>query len=584
MTKQEWGLVSLGALLLAMVMTWPLVTHIGSGLPYNERFVSPAGSDNHIWVWDFWWVKEALLSGQSPFTTDLILPPLENGLGLHTHVILYGVLGLPLTLAFGAPAAVGLVMLLLFASAFVAAWWLARTMGISRLGAFVVAFGWAFAPFFIQKATDHLSQVASPWPPLIVGCLVLALQRPTWGRIAGFFGALACATYVGPLFAVQAVILALATWLVRPSAHLAGGDLGEPSRWRLFAHQAFLPSALLALLVVWPAVHAVQVETESGRRFAEYQSAELGLPPEAFSITGRDVLARASLGSFLAFPEYSVLGQQDLTEVPGGNEISALHVSAALIVLALLGLVLVRGRGAWRWGLLAGAFLLIAWDPVTPWGALSDAYRKLPLADGYRVPSRFLPNALIGLLLLAGAGFDQLRRSQAGKPGRALPPLLIGLLVLTYWTRPLPMMSTVPPTEIQALGAPQDPRDFVLTLPSQFGASESMTWQTYHERGAVISFLARPNPWSILAMQESLPDLYSLIVPQLDPHGRPALPDPLGLLQDLQMIRVRTIVLDTKGFGVLEALVEPVTDYFDELRGWHRVNEAGQLLVWRRNE
>lgn len=596
-SKKELGFAALAALVLAVLVTWPLAAHLGSGLPYNERFVSPAGSDNHIWVWDFWWAKEALLSGQSPFTTDAILPPLENRLGLHTHVMLYAVLLLPVTAAFGAVAAVGVAMLLLFAGAFLAMYWVARRWGLAPLTAGFAGFGWAFAPYFLQKSLDHLCHVATPWTPLLAYFVVGALARPTTRRLVGAFGMLVLVNWAGPLFGMLNTLFALALFVVRPPVPGLSGasDAGtgeSGGRLAVLAHRAFVPLAVVAAVLVAPPLHSVWQEVQDSRAFEAQEAAVRGVDAAAgFTVTGRELVARPTLGSFLALPELSPFGAQDLSGVPGGNEISALHLSGALLVCALVALVM-RRRGRWRWLILALGFLVASWDPDTPLGAPSALYRELPMMDGFRVTSRWFAYGLLPLVVLAALGLEEiLRRGRAARTGhmtRWAAPALLVVLVLGTWPKALPMMATRPPAELleYAASLPErapGERPFLLTLPSQFGASESMTWQTYHEEGAVVSFLARPNPWSMRALQETLPDLYQLIVPSIGPNGGLALPAALGLEQDLDSVDVRTIVLDTRAFGQVEALIGVVADYLDDLRGWSRWNDDGAVLIWTRN-
>lgn len=578
--RKEWLWVSLVALGLAVVWTWPLAAHLGSGLPYNERFVSPAGSDNHIWVWDFWSVKQALAAGHSPFSTNMVLPPLENGLGLHTHVILYGLLALPFTAWLGAPTAVGVMLILLFASAWVAAWWMARRMGLSRIASAFVAIGWAFAPYFLQKSLDHMCYVASPWPPLAVGWLAIWMERGSTKAAVGTLLALVLSAYVGPLFGSQVALLALLVWCLRPPASVGSEPGPRPARARIFDSQRAVLVVALAALAVAPPAWAVWKEAQSSHAFTAHQTSRMELGATGFSVTAREMAVKPQLGSFFALPELSPFGAQDLVGLPGGNEISALHLSGALLVTAVLALILVRRRGLFRWGLVAAVFLLATWDPATPWGAPSDGYRQLPLLDGFRVTARWFPYGLLPLLILAGAGLDSLRAT--GSAGRVAAPVLVGLLVFESWPRALPMMSVEAPQEILDLGPAPDQQSFVLTLPSQFGAYQSMTWQTSHERGAVVSYLARPNPWSILALQETLPDLYQLLVPRFQADGLPSLPDPMALALDLSIVHVDVIVLEVAAFGSRQEIVNWLADYLDELNGWSRVNQDTGLWVWER--
>src|SRR5690606_14109842 len=57
-------------LLLALLLTWPTVSHLTSHLPGD-------GGDDPAIAWNLWWVKHALLvEGQSPFHTDYMFYPI----------------------------------------------------------------------------------------------------------------------------------------------------------------------------------------------------------------------------------------------------------------------------------------------------------------------------------------------------------------------------------------------------------------------------------------------------------------------------------------------------------------------------
>lgn len=57
-------------------MTWPLAAQLGTHIP---GFIG----DSFVHLWTFEWVKAALLSGQSPFYTDLLFYPRGTSLIFH---------------------------------------------------------------------------------------------------------------------------------------------------------------------------------------------------------------------------------------------------------------------------------------------------------------------------------------------------------------------------------------------------------------------------------------------------------------------------------------------------------------------
>ena len=63
---RDHALVVLVYALLALLLTWPLVTHLRSAVP------GPPG-DNLEYVWKLWWFKEAITTpGVSPFYNPAI--------------------------------------------------------------------------------------------------------------------------------------------------------------------------------------------------------------------------------------------------------------------------------------------------------------------------------------------------------------------------------------------------------------------------------------------------------------------------------------------------------------------------------
>ena len=64
---------------LAVVWTWPLVTDLSGQLPGLGN-----GGDSQQFLWNFWWMRTALASGQDVFFTSYMLAPVGASLVLHT--------------------------------------------------------------------------------------------------------------------------------------------------------------------------------------------------------------------------------------------------------------------------------------------------------------------------------------------------------------------------------------------------------------------------------------------------------------------------------------------------------------------
>jgi hypothetical protein len=71
---------------LAVVMSWPLVAHLATSV------AGPPG-DNLAFLWNFWWMREAVTSGVSPLHTPFLFAPAGVDLTLNTHTALPAFVG-----------------------------------------------------------------------------------------------------------------------------------------------------------------------------------------------------------------------------------------------------------------------------------------------------------------------------------------------------------------------------------------------------------------------------------------------------------------------------------------------------------
>ena len=106
--------------LLAIVLTWPTITHLSTYLPGD-------GGDDPAIAWNLWWVKYALLNaGQNPFQTDFMFYPIGINLAFYTLTALNAVTALPLTLNLGVVTASNVHLFFTFAVGGYSAFLLAR--------------------------------------------------------------------------------------------------------------------------------------------------------------------------------------------------------------------------------------------------------------------------------------------------------------------------------------------------------------------------------------------------------------------------------------------------------------------------
>ncbi len=104
--RWRWHLSVLAAYtLLALLLTWPLLAHLGSHVPGN-------GADDPPLTWNLWWVRYALFDlGANPFDCNYLFYPLGINLSFYTLTVLNGLLSLPLQAVAGLVPASNLLLL-----------------------------------------------------------------------------------------------------------------------------------------------------------------------------------------------------------------------------------------------------------------------------------------------------------------------------------------------------------------------------------------------------------------------------------------------------------------------------------------
>ena len=155
--------------LLTVVMTWPLAARLGTHLP---------GIGDDLWThqWTFWWVKQSLLEGHSPFYTDLLFHPQGVSLAYHNVAWLNIAVWLPLQAAVGGLIAYNLVFIAFLALNGFTMYLLARELTGSPPAAFIGGLVYGFWPYTLSHY-DHPNLVVVCWLPLVLLYLHRTLER-----------------------------------------------------------------------------------------------------------------------------------------------------------------------------------------------------------------------------------------------------------------------------------------------------------------------------------------------------------------------------------------------------------------------
>ncbi len=535
-------------LTIAVVATWPLASDMSGQLPHDARFAPFAGSDMNIWVWNFWWAREVVGSTSSPFFCDQIFPPTGHSLAFHTHTFLWGLVSIPLQWMGGLIFSVNAMILLLFAAATTATYALVRELRMRPVAAIFVGLAWSFSPYFLQKGLVHLNLFASPWLPLGLLFLLRWLNRRgterSWSTALGLGLVFGLCLLTGSLQTVYLAIACLVLILVCPHRD----ELQEPSRKSVFQPLPILVALIACALTAQPFIaewaREVQASGGYGALAQEYHPRLI------------DFLRPSGL-----HPLFAGIGAES-SELRA--EHAGLSIRIALLVFALIGLFRVRAARPWFYGF--GLLFLLAWDPGSePEGWLSSLYRQVQPLDMLRVPARFLPAAMLFLAIAAGYGLQSLLDQRRG---RVVAGSLTLVLLFESWVGPYPTHSFQAPEAVERIAA-SSIEGLVLTVPYHSGATESMFWQTVHQRGVPVSYVARTNPVHLELIRSATPDLFSFSL-------NTAMPNPSALALDLRHAGIAHVLFRDTGIGDTTKFYSVM----DSMEGWERSEDFGDGVDW----
>ena len=219
-TARELVVLVAGACLLAVVMHWPLVLHLGDNIPKDLGDPLPQS-------WQVAWDGHALAHQPLDFFQSNQFWPLEDTLAFSDALVGYAPAGL---LGSGAEAAVfryDLLFLFAYALAFAGAYLLARELGLGRGGAAVAGAAFAFAPFRLEQ-DGHMQVISSGGIPLAfaLGLRGYRLRRPAW-VVAGWAVA-AWQLSVGFTLGLPLAYLLATIWVIAAVVWLRARDAAAP--------------------------------------------------------------------------------------------------------------------------------------------------------------------------------------------------------------------------------------------------------------------------------------------------------------------------------------------------------------------
>mgnify|MGYP005845936291 CR=1 FL=1 len=248
--------------LATLVMTYPVAFVLGSRLPGWP-------GDVHEYVWKLWYVEHALVEqGQLPLFAPEIFHPYGLDLLRGTELTATAtVLGLPLTMLFGAETSYTLQALASFVLTGLGVALIVRNLTGSWLAGAVAGLAFAFSDYRMQRLGGHLNLIQTQWPVLAFYFAERWLQSKS-PRQAALAGAMVVLT------AYATVQYLLALGLLLPAYTLVRGWPWLP---RLRERRTLLGLAAgLAILVPVLALTLVYLDADAsglaGHTFAEIDS------------------------------------------------------------------------------------------------------------------------------------------------------------------------------------------------------------------------------------------------------------------------------------------------------------------------
>ncbi|HEX9290382.1 MAG TPA: hypothetical protein VF904_12740 [Anaeromyxobacteraceae bacterium] len=528
----------LGYIALAGAATWPLL----------PRFTSEIGGDHgDAWqtLWGFWWWRDAVARGASPFHCDVLRWPWGTPTWFQTWNLPATLAVLPLwPLTPGVPE-VALYNLVLFASYVLSgytAYLLCRELWGTELAAFLAGALYTVNAYHFGHALGHLHIVSMEWAPLYFLGLVRTVRRhgasgPLLGGVALALAATASFYYL--LFcAIGTIVLLLAwlrfdrdevaAWLRSDRAELASGA---------FLRRAGLLAGTFLVLAGWlyaGMLRAYRAEPYAGAHDATWFSADL----LSFFVPNA---ASAWRGSFQVWRHFT-----------GNDAESTAYVGYVALALALAAFARAKASRPWLAVALVGFVLALGprlhvggralAGPSLPYAWLE---RAVPLLRFAGVPTRFSWLVTFGVSVAAGASLAELVRT--GRRGALLACAVAALALAESWPHPF-VTSTWPAPKFMRDLARDGERWAVLDAT---GPTRQLWHQVLHRHPQVGGYMTRA-PERLERLLAETP----VFRPFFGDGG--ALPPRGEAVRALQLMNVRFVVVDRGKLAAAKALRVPL--------------------------
>lgn len=379
------------------------------------------GGDVADEAWFLAWVPYALLHGHNPLVTDWGNYPLGvNGVA-NTSVPLLGLLGTPVTLAFGAVVTVTLFFTLAFPLSCLSAYALFRYWIRWRPAAFAGGLLYGFSPYLAAQGLGHLNLVFVPLPPLIflVLCRIVRPGSYSGRRRPWAWGVLLAVLCVAQFF-ISIEVLA-STVIVGVTGLLAAAACWPAAvreRWKPVACAVGVGLGVAALLLAYP----VWLLVAGPERIVG--------PVQETSLYRGNLLALVIPDSSMYFRVARFVPLADTFS--GNTSENGLYLGIPLLMLLIVGAIILRRRPVMKIAMVvtAVAFILALGSRLTVgryvWTAVplpGAVLTRIPLLDS-TIAARYSLYVMLGAGLILALTLEALRdrsyRGRGGSGGRRL--------------------------------------------------------------------------------------------------------------------------------------------------------------------
>jgi hypothetical protein len=467
-------LVFLAYLSLAIIFFWPLLLHINTAIlqpPYSHSSFEIGGRDAYHFIWNFWWIRISLSSGQDPLYTHLFFYPQGTSLALQTIDFVDAFIAAPIAVLIGNLAAYNFVLFFSFVLVAFTTFLLAKHLTQSYSASFIAGLILAYAPQrFNQAVAGHPNLTSIEWLPLLVLCLLLMEERLKlrYAILSGIM--LSLLIYTDPELGIMGsimIVLYACYWMIT-------------NKFRNFR---FFITSLSVMFFVAAGLTAPYL-------IPAYQS--LGVVHAAPQLS--QALINAAKPAYYLIPPpvnfaegklfSSLYGPSVLT---GGFAQWVIFIGYSTLTLGAIGAIASKDRRRMIFLATAAVAFIFSLGPSSKPSLLSVRspytflYNHLSIIQYFRAEARFSILLMFGLAILAAYAVQALMNLIAEMKGlstlyaKILAIILMSLILLEF--APVVTISTAPSDPIYGIIAKDHSQFAVLEIPITTGVAQRALYE-----------------------------------------------------------------------------------------------------------